>query len=645
MENFVRAYGTGDSIPDPPAFVNYNTTEAAPSGSSRVTSRPASFSRSTQRNVLPRQPPPPPEEPFVNTAGVGAIGRKGTADSTGDGMSRSQSRASNRGATQTNGNTPANDQGSLSRRPTVASPHQPSYPGSFKPQNDPGVEPIDPTAETMLKVGNSAYKVDPTNDPQQQQGSSRNVSAAVQNGGIGAAEDPLLKTMAELRSAASIASRHSPSDSRGQNTMSRKNTAQGGTSLSPPSSSKNLVTSTSGSRDYRNSAEIVVGSYPGPSRPTSPNPPTAALMQPPPQSAIPPPLANQPVESVITDYARSFPGEGKSISRPNTRNSINLGTTNSGANQNPGQSLARPVSREGHPGIGAHGNGGQSRGASPAPQPGPGLDRRNSRISPAPSASGHAISKGGSIAQRATSPNSVGIALDPSGKVVNDTMADMYNRQQQPQQHPQYNQLPAARNQNRLSGYGVGNNNNIPQAPYGGAPLPPAMYQQVPGHQPQGYVHPTPPQVQQQYAQPVYSQPPPSHFPPPPPTQQPMYQPQAGYSGPGMNGDHLSRRATDQSQNKSYGPNQLVSQPQSQGGGYSGSGMNEDHLPRRATTQAQNKSYNNQLVSPPHPYGTGGRTPSPQPQIPPTGQFTEDGRGVLFYGEFFQLLHKSRHLL
>jgi len=36
-------------------------------------------------------------------------------------------------------------------------------------------------------------------------------------------------------------------------------------------------------------------------------------------------------------------------------------------------------------------------------------------------------------------------------------------------------------------------------------------------------------------------------------------------------------------------------------------------------------------VSPPHPYGTGGRTPSPQPQIPPTGQFTEDGRGVLFY--------------
>jgi hypothetical protein len=43
-------------------------------------------------------------------------------------------------------------------------------------------------------------------------------------------------------------------------------------------------------------------------------------------------------------------------------------------------------------------------------------------------------------------------------------------------------------------------------------------------------------------------------------------------------------------------------------------------------------SYNNNLVSPPHPYGTGGRTPSPQPQIPPTGQFTEDGRGVLFYG-------------
>src|ERR1700734_1690157 len=175
MEHFVREYGTGDAIPDPPAFVNYSAAETVPSGSSRVTSRPAQFSRSTQRILPPKQPPPPPEEPFVNTAGVGAVGRKVTADSMGDivppSRSQTQSRASNRGQTQTNGNAPANGQGSLSRHPTVAS-QQPTHQGSFRPQNDPSAEPIDPTAETMLKVGNSAYKVDPSNDPQQQQGSS-----------------------------------------------------------------------------------------------------------------------------------------------------------------------------------------------------------------------------------------------------------------------------------------------------------------------------------------------------------------------------------------------------------------------------------------------------------------------------------------
>lgn len=567
MENFVRDYGTGDAIPDPPAFINYNTAEAVPSGSSRVTSRPAQFPRSTQRTVLPKQPPPPPDEPFVNTAGVGAIGRKGTADSMGDvvppSRSQNQSRASNRGQTQANGSSSANGQGSLSRNATASSQHQPSQQGSFRQQHDPTAEPIDPTAETMLKVGNSVYKVDPTNDPQQQQGGSR-VGAPV-NGGNGSAEDPLLKTMTDLRSAAS-----------------RKNTTRGGASLSPPSSSQNLA-NTSGnappSRDYRNSAEVVVGSYPGSSRPASPNPPTAALMQPP-QHSVSPPLANQPVESVISDYGRSFPGEGKSISRSNSRESGNI-------NANQGQSLARPVSREGHPGVGAHGrNGGQSRSTSPAPQAGPGPNRRNSQIAAAPSASNNTINRGGSLAQHTTSTNSVGIALDPSGKVVNDTMADMYNRQQQ----PAYNQSSAPpRNQNRLSGYGVPNQPH----PYSGPP-PAVGYQQPPGQQPQGYTQSAPVPVQQQFNnQPAYAQPPPLHYPPPPPTQQPVYQPQSqggGYPGPGMNGTHLSR-----------GP-------------------------------SLTGSYNN-LVSPPHPYGTGGRTPSPQPQIPPTGQFTEDGRGVLFYGE------------
>lgn len=326
IEYFVHNYGTGDAMPDPPAFINYNTVEAVPSGSSRPTSRPAEFTRSTQRSVLPRQPPPPPEEPFVNTAGVGAIGKKGTADSVGDMMppsrSQTQSRASNRGGqTQTSGTSPANGQTSLSRRPTAASQHQPPAQGSFRPQNDPNAEPIDPTAETMLKVGNSVYKVDPTNDPQQQQqGAGRAAIPPVQNGGIGAPEDPLLKTMVELNAASSegnsrrnSTARHNPSDSRGQNIVARKNTTHGGTSLSPPSSSQGLANANTsgGSRDYRHSAEFVVGPYPGSTNSES-NPPTAALMQPPQQSSMSPPSASQP-GSVVSDYPRSFPGDRKSV--------------------------------------------------------------------------------------------------------------------------------------------------------------------------------------------------------------------------------------------------------------------------------------------------------------------------------------------
>ena len=72
MENFVHNYGTGNQIPDPPAFVNYNTADAVPSSSSRRTSRPAQFVRATQREpILRNSAEPDSEEPVVNTAGIG----------------------------------------------------------------------------------------------------------------------------------------------------------------------------------------------------------------------------------------------------------------------------------------------------------------------------------------------------------------------------------------------------------------------------------------------------------------------------------------------------------------------------------------------------------------------------------------------
>lgn len=604
MENFVRDYGTGNAIPDPPSFVNYNNSEAVPSGSSRPTSRPAQFPRSSQRSLLPRHPPPPEdEEPLENTAGVGAIGRRGAGEAGGDfvppSRSQTQSRASNHGLV--NGSGPMDGQGStqpLLRQPTTSSQYQSSQHGPFKPPNDPSAEPIDPTIQTLLKVGNSEYKVDPSKDPQQQHVNGRPSTTPLQNGSVGESNDPLAQKMAEFRNAASEGSvrrnsiyRQNQSDPRG---VARKNTT-----TSPPSSSKNLNANVPPtSRDYRNSAEIVVGGYPSStSRPSSPNPPTAPFMMPPQQSTVSPFLGDQPVDSVLADYQQSFPGEGKSISRSNSRRSSFTGAPSTSTNQSQGQNLARPVSREGHVGIGAHGN--QSRSTSPAPQQGPATIQKSSHLSPMGSASAQPFNKSGSVSQSSPSPNKVGIAIDPSGKVAIDAMADLY-RQQQPQAQQPYNSPPAvSRNPTRLSSHGMGNSNGTippPNQPYGGAQPPPTVYQQ-PTHP--GYVQPAP--ARQPYGnQNPYTQPPPLQYPPAPPATQTVYQPQphgGGYTGPGMNGSGLSR----------------------------------------APSQAG--SYNSQpphLVAV-HPYGTGGRTPSPQPpvqpQLPPTGQYTEDGRGVLFYGE------------
>ena len=75
IEGFVRDYATGNLIPDPPAFVNYQTPDAIPSASARPTTRPAQFTRSTTREIPLRQNSiPVDDEPVTNTAGVGAGG-------------------------------------------------------------------------------------------------------------------------------------------------------------------------------------------------------------------------------------------------------------------------------------------------------------------------------------------------------------------------------------------------------------------------------------------------------------------------------------------------------------------------------------------------------------------------------------------
>ena len=81
MENFVRDYGTGNAIPDPPAFVNYANPDAVPPSSQRPTTRPASFHRSSQRaRPPPSAPSPPPQDdgPPVDNTGIGSGARRGT---------------------------------------------------------------------------------------------------------------------------------------------------------------------------------------------------------------------------------------------------------------------------------------------------------------------------------------------------------------------------------------------------------------------------------------------------------------------------------------------------------------------------------------------------------------------------------------
>ncbi|KAF8885969.1 hypothetical protein BD779DRAFT_1646363 [Infundibulicybe gibba] len=641
MENFVRDYGTGNEMPDPPAFVNYNTPDAIPSSSSRPTSRPAQFVRSSHRELPTRQNSvQPEEEPTTNAAGVGAGGRReppaeaplarqptqiqkvpygGPAAAQANGNS---SVYNNKGPSPANGVSPPPTQ-ALNRRPTNAG-HVPRQSGQYAP--DPHAETIDPTAETYIKVGNNAYKVDLSRDPQQQGGPS-NRAAAASPTKPGPTTDPLARQLEELKNVVSatgsVRRGVSPNPNPKPSVAPDPRAAQASIkrqSLSPPA---NGGAAQPPARDYRNSAEVVVGAHPSVSRPPSPNPPTAAFMVPKP--SIPPP-SSEIIEGVLTDYHQSLPGERKSISRSNshrasysgqlTQSPASMGPTHTpNASQGQGQTLARPPSQVGHPGIGAHGSRSNSpqpvsRGPSPAPP-----NARNNYIAPPPAQG----------ITRAVSPNTVGIALDPNGRVLHDEMAQGYRQppqhqqmqQQQPQRQPTVSRQPPPPTTQQQQQYNPPPQNNPQRRPSYMGPPPinnPGMM--PPPHQPPGIpaptataeLHPAAP------AQPVYNPPPVQYQPPPP--QQPVYQPQPHASGYGVVGG-LQQGAPG------YGQ-------------YAPKGINPASL-----YQPQAPGYQNAGYRGPSPAG---RSPSPQPPPmqqqqyqpqqgapPPTGQTTEGGAGILFY--------------
>ena len=559
-------------MPDPPQFVNYANPDAIPASSSRPTSHPAHFVRSSNRSNQPRSEfiPPPEDEPNPNhnVAGVGS-GRRNSV-SIPDPVTNSSS-----GQRQVNG-----------------------YGAGGSGQTSGPSGAMDPTSpQTMLKIGEQAYSVNPDQKPQFfKPGHSSGGSK------VGQENDPLAKQMAELRSASAAGRRNS--------FVQREQQQEGGSSRT---------------RDYNGSADMVVGGPPSPSRPVSPSQPTAALMRPPPSAGI---STGVNVDAVLEQYHQSLPGERKVHTRSSSRQS-QIG---------PSQLLERPVSREGFAGIGSQGrspspsyNG--SRNTSPIP-PHQGSISRPPAASP--STPGHTARQDSvsvpqqKLPNRATTPNSVGIALDPTGKVAIDSMADVY--QPQPPQHNQSSSQPsqyhaAPQNpqstgfQRRLStSHSNGSMNisgqpppHIPpqtQPPYG-AP-PPAPYQQPPPTQ-------QPPPQQQ----PHYMQQPPSQQQPPIGYQQHHYQPQPEYTQPPPH--------------PAYTPQQSgLDRGQSISGGY--------YQPPVQQSQQQPQQMVNgyRTVSPQPPHNQPVQAQQHGISAAPTGQYTENGRPVLFYGAFstFQPLAK-----
>lgn len=526
--------------------------------------RPSSFVRATQRVSRPATLAQEDEiHDDMNHAGVGAGGsggpsRNATADAAP--LSRSATQKSTNPRVQTNG---INGHVSPSRDP------QRRHSSALAKPTSAG-DPIDPTvSNTQLVIGDRAWDVDPNKDPQAQQpkaGGQARTSPPVEE------QDPLVIQMKRLGTTADA------SGPARRNTIRRDGP--------PPTKSPNAAP-----RDFRNSAEVVVGSYPiaqTPSRSASPKPPTAVFSVPPPPS-VPPSSSNIPVEQVVSGYSRPFPGE------PRSRANSNVGLPPPTVNQVPDQGASRPTSRAGYPGVGTQSL--VARPTTPARNASPvAVQPYNNRGPPAPGAppSHGNLIRGPTVSYRPVTPtNPVGIALGPDGRVIQDRMAQPVRQPgshypqpgpppqptQPPQPYPGYHddsraltqQLPQQLQQ------------PPPQAPRNDyAVVAPNAYGG--GTQPYNYGHPPQHPTYNDGYHLSYSQPQP---PPPPP------QPNHGV---------VTRPGYLQQQNQSA----------LHVAGYQLSTGYRSTSPRRSPSPALR-----------------GQPP------PPTGAYTDDGRPILFYGACF----------
>ncbi|CAE6513113.1 unnamed protein product [Rhizoctonia solani] len=667
IEYFVRHYGTGKSIPNPPQVISYQTHDGTPY---RQTTRPADFVRNSSRPMPVRSaPPPPPEEEQEEgpgNAGVGAGGRRGRAESVSAGDGRT-SRATSRARRDSippqaqtpvsingHGHPPAQMQqptmtGRTSTAPTPAPhvaamqppPHAGSVPPpgmanpaafrqgkppqasqSMPPQGVPGQE------RTQLRIGQNAYDVDPSADPQNvnHMGIKSAQSISRPPTSVGDAADPLAQQLANLRNGpARTSTRRGTMETPGppySPTQSRQGhpgatPSRAGSALQAPAgaftAAEHAQAQTQAlNRDYQYSADHVVGAHPA-SRPVSPAAasPTAEFMRPRGQS-IGAGQAPGNVEDIHTRYGQALPNERR-LSR-------------AGSHMAPptGQPPARSPSpaREGYAGIGTR------RSTSPQPpqqgrmstpnappqhhpqqQQPPQPVHRNSGIFPPqqqqPSAG------------RATSPSPYGIALDASGQVAQDSMADAYRQAYAQGQAPSHQQMP---------------------------PQQPQMAQQMP---PQQQMHQQQQQQHQYYGQqPGYGAqtPAPAHpasiyggaTSPAPPSSYGQAPPQQHQQPPQQHGMQQQQQHAMYQQYPNGQPQQSPYSPAPPGGGYYPGQQQQPAQygqPQYGQPQQQQPGPN-----PPQQQPVMTRTPSPlppqgnvQPGGPPTGQYLDDGSGVLFY--------------
>ncbi|KAG9038235.1 hypothetical protein FRB95_002196 [Tulasnella sp. JGI-2019a] len=462
MENFVRDYGTGGVMQQPTAFVSYKPGANPPPPGTKA----ANFLRTSVRAPL-RRPSPvqAPAEPDLSGPGAAGIGAGGGRAGNGAGQTSSG-----------NGNLPPGSEPRSRSTGPHAMPPQHTGPSQMssqpantaRQQTQSSRNNVDPP--TMLSVGGNAYPVDPTSDPQS------NPSARRVPGMVGDEKDPIAQALDALRKGGGVSRNGVGSIRSSAAGGSRSGAAMAATSPVPkprqdlPSAQQPRPTSV----DYHNVANSVIGGQPT-SRSTSPmdQQPRAAMMQPP-----------QVVRGQINEvHQQAFPGE--------RRLSINHGAMSPPASVPPARSPS--PGRDGFAGIGAQGrstspqpyHGGGSRGPSPGiPQ----QQQYGQQGQPMSASAGRPLS---AVGYAPTSPTPIGIALDASGRVAHDSMAEQHAQEEQARRDGRYysRQPPAMDEYAQQGGY----NRSTPQGhqgnQYGQQQPPPQGYGG--GYQQQGQ-HGTP---------------------------------------------------------------------------------------------------------------------------------------------------------